>query len=253
MPKKSNLKWWDDPWNPISGCYPISKGCDNCYAQDMAYKFQAMGKEKYRNGFEVTLHPDTFDEPTRWRKQRKIFACDMSDLFNDKVPFEFVDKVMAVIKSTPRHTYYILTKRAERMAQYFEMRPVPTNAWLGVTVEVMNTKERIDYLRNIDATVKFLSCEPLLEDLGTMNLQGIDWIIVGGENEAGEIASGKARQMKKEWVLSIKNQCDEQNIAFFFKQWGMWGEDGIRRNTTTNGFELNGEIYDAMPNEWLLF
>ncbi len=166
----------------------------------------------------------------------------MSDLFHDNVPFSFVNEVMNIIESTPRHNYQILTKRAERMAQYFESRRVPSNAWLGVTVDVKNSKVRIDHLRHLDAAIKFLSCEPLLEDLGEMNLTGIDWVIVGGESGL------KARPMKEEWVLSIMRQVEEQNSLFFFKQWGTWGSDGIKRNKKLNGKKLNGRIYQSIPN-----
>lgn len=201
-----------------------------------------MGQEKYKNGFVVTLHHNVLCEPVHWKKPHTIFVCSMSDLFHDSVPSSFIDEVMNVIKSTPLHNYQILTKRAERMAQYFEMRPVPSNAWLGVTVDVKNSKNRIDYLRSLDASIKFLSCEPLLEDLGELNLEGIDWVIVGGESGL------KARPMKEEWVLSIKKQVDQQGSAFFFKQWGTWGGDGIKRTKKLNGKKLNGKIYQTMPS-----
>ena len=168
----------------------------------------------------------------------------MSDLFHKDVPFEFIDKVFSVIKSTPHHRYQILTKRSERMAEYFSTRSVPANAWLGVTVDVQTSKPRIDALRNIqNAPIRFLSCEPLLEDLGQLTLDGIDWIIVGGESGM------KARPMKEEWVLNIKKQADEFGIAFFFKQWGTWGQDGIKRNKLANGKLLQGKVIQNMPNE----
>jgi len=165
----------------------------------------------------------------------------MSDLFHEEVPFEFIDKVISTIIATPQHNYQILTKRAQRMKEYFSQNPVPKNVWLGVTVDVSDSSSRIDYLRNLDASIKFLSCEPLLEDLGTLNFDGIDWVIVGGESGI------KARPMKEEWVQSIKTQADKQRTAFFFKQWGTWGSDGIKRNKKANGKLINGKVYQAMP------
>jgi protein gp37 len=239
--KTTKIEWTDKTWNPVTGCSKVSAGCTNCYAEIMARRLQAMGMEKYKNGFEIKLHYDVLCEPVHWRKPHIIFVCSMSDLFHEKVPFEFIDEVMNVIEFTPQHNYQILTKRAQRMAQYFESRVVPKNVWLGVTVDVEKSKDRIDYLRNLNATIKFLSCEPLLEDLSTINLQGIDWVIVGGESGL------KARPMKEEWVLSIMNQTNEQKSAFFFKQWGTWGSDGIKRNKKLNGKKLNGKIYQTMP------
>lgn len=166
----------------------------------------------------------------------------MSDLFHKDVPFEFIDKVLKVIEDTPQHNYQILTKRAERMAEYFETRNIPQNVWIGVTVECKETKARIDFIRNLNASVKFLSCEPLLEDLGDLHLQGINWIIVGGESGL------QARPMKEEWVLNIKQQADANNIPFFFKQWGTWSKDGVKGNKKTNGKLLQGVAVQNMPH-----
>ena len=166
----------------------------------------------------------------------------MSDLFHKDVPFEFIDKVFRVIEETPQHNYQILTKRAERMAEYFATRNIPQNAWIGVTVENESTKQRIDCIRNLEASVKFLSCEPLLGDLGELNLHGINWIIVGGESGI------QARPMKEEWVLNIKRQADANNIPFFFKQWGTWSKDGVKSNKKKNGKLLQGQIVQEMPN-----
>ena len=165
----------------------------------------------------------------------------MSDLFHKDVPFEFIDKVMQTIRETPRHRYQILTKRAERMQEYFSTRPVPQNAWLGVSVEVQSSRFRINCLRNLPAPVRFLSCEPLLEDLGQMDLSGINWIIVGGESGM------QARPMQESWVLNIKKQAEKIGAAFFFKQWGTWGQDGIKRNKRANGKLLQGKIFQQMP------
>ena len=239
--KTTKIEWTDKTWNPITGCTKISAGCANCYAEIMSKRLQAMKQDKYKNGFILTMHNNVLDEPIKWKKPHTIFVCSMSDLFHENVPFVFIDKVMETIKSTPQHNYQILTKRANRMAEYFSDKSIPKNAWLGVTVDIASSKSRIDFLRNLNAPIKFLSCEPLLEDLGDMNLDGIDWVIVGGESGA------KARPMKEEWVQSIKVQTEKQGSAFFFKQWGTWGSDGIKRNKKANGKLINGKVYQAMP------
>ena len=239
--KTTKIEWTDKTWNPITGCSKISAGCNNCYAEVMAKRLQAMGQDKYKNGFTLTLHENVLKEPLLWKKPHTIFVCSMSDLFHEKVPFEFIDKVVNTIRSTPQHNYQILTKRAQRMNKYFSQNLIPENAWLGVTVDVSVSKKRIDWLRELNAPIKFLSCEPLLEDLGEMNLDGIDWVIVGGESGA------RARPMKEEWVLSIKEQAEKQESAFFFKQWGTWGSDGIKRNKAINGKMIDGKVYQAMP------
>jgi protein gp37 len=200
-----------------------------------------MGNPKYVNGFKSTLHHGALKEPFNWKKPSTIFVCSMSDLFHKDVPFEFIDKVFKVVEETPQHNYQILTKRAERMAEYFETRNIPHNAWIGVTVENKETKYRIDHIRHLDATVKFLSCEPLLGDLGELNLDGINWIIVGGES------GSQARPMIEEWVLNIKRQADANNIPFFFKQWGTWSKDGVKGNKKINGKLLQGKIVQNMP------
>ena len=240
---ETKIEWTDKTWNPITGCTKRSEGCAHCYAEVMARRLKGMGQLKYKNAFKLTLHPEDLDEPKKWKKAHNIFVCSMGDLFHEEVPFEFVDKIMDTIRETSRHRYQILTKRAERMEEYFSSHKIPSNVWLGVTVEVERTKNRIDSLRHLPASVRFLSCEPLLEDLGQMDLNGIDWIIVGGESGM------KARLMKEEWVLNIKNQADKNGIAFFFKQWGTWGQDGIKRNKLANGKLLKGEVIQNMPNE----
>lgn len=239
--KTTKIEWTDKTWNPITGCTKKSAGCAHCYAEMMARRLKAMHLDKYRNGFELTLHEDALIEPLQWKKQHNIFVCSMSDIFHEMVPFEFVDRIMETISQTPQHRYQILTKRSEQMVEYFKTRPIPKNVWLGVTVECQTSKIRIDDLRGLDATVKFLSCEPLIEDLGELNLDGIDWIIVGGES--GPLA----RPMKLEWVVNIKSQVEQQGAAFFFKQWGTWGSDGIKRNKHANGKLLFGEVIQQMP------
>ena len=230
---ESKIEWTDKTWNPITGCSKKSTGCLNCYAEVMSRRLKAMGQAKYSNGFKVTLHEQCLDEPLTWRGAHNIFVCSMSDIFHEEVPFDFVDKMFDIIKRTPRHRYQILTKRAERMAEYFATRSIPENVWLGVTVEAQSSRFRIDRLRNLSASVKFLSCEPLVEDLGEIDLTGIDWVIVGGES------GPKARPMQESWALNIRRQVEEQGARFFFKQWGTWGADGIKRNKHANGKPCN--------------
>ena len=239
--KTTKIEWTDKTWNPITGCTKFSAGCQNCYAEVMARRLQAMGQEKYKKGFTLTLHEDSLQEPMLWKKPHTIFVCSMSDLFHKDISFDFIDKVMNIIKQTPHHRYQILTKRAESMKEYFSNRENPKNVWLVVTVENKVSKSRIDVLRTLNAPIRFLSCEPLLEDLGVIDLGNIDWVIVGGE-------SGRcARPMLEEWVLSIKKQCEKQETAFFFKQWGTWGSDGVKRSKHLNGKKINGRVYQEMP------
>ncbi|MCQ2260834.1 MAG: phage Gp37/Gp68 family protein [Bacteroidales bacterium] len=239
----TTIEWTDKTWNPVTGCTKHSEGCVHCYAEVMAKRLKGMGKPKYRNAFEVSIHPEALEEPMDWPKPCMIFVCSMGDLFHKDVPFEFVDRVIETIKRTPRHRYQILTKRAERMQEYFESHDVPSNVWLGVTVESQRLKYRIDCLRHLKASVRFLSCEPLLEDLGEMDLSGIDWVIVGGESGL------QARPMQESWVLNIKRQAEANRVAFFFKQWGTWGNDGVKRNKHANGKLLQGQVIQQMPKE----
>jgi protein gp37 len=187
------------------------------------------------------MHEDTLDEPLKWNRPHTIFVCSMADLFHESVSFCFVDKVMNTIRQTARHRYQILTKRANRMEEYFTQTAVPENVWLGVTVEAATEKLRIDHLRRLPATVRFLSCEPLIQDLGEIDLTDIDWVIVGGESGV------KARPMESDWVRSIFRQTKEQDVSFFFKQWGTWGADGVKRNKKANGKTLDGKIIQMMP------
>lgn len=239
--RTTKIEWTDKTWNPVTGCTKYSSGCANCYAEIMATRLKAMGQKKYSRGFSLALHEECLKEPLKWHGNHNIFVCSMSDLFHADVPFSFIDKVMQTIKETPNNRYQLLTKRAERMNEYFSAREIPANVWLGVTVECAAVKDRIDFLRTLDATVRFLSCEPLIEDLGILNLQNIDWVIVGGES------GHKARPMKEKWAISIKEQAEKQGAAFFFKQWGTWGSDGIKRNKKKNGKMLAGEILQQMP------
>ena len=239
--QKTSISWANYSWNPVTGCSPVSKGCMNCYAKAMVNRLRGMGQAKYKNGFEVTLHEDSLDEPLHEFKSCTIFVCSIADLFHEKVSFEFVDKVMEVIRKTPWHTYLVLTKRPERMAEYFQTRKVPLNVRLGTTVEAAEYKYRIDILRSIKGAFKFLSCEPLLGDLGELDLTGIDWVIVGGKS------GNSARPMKGEWATNIRDQAETQGVDFFFKQWGTWGSDGVKRSKELNGHLLNGKEYRTIP------
>jgi Bacteriophage protein gp37 len=239
--KTTKIEWTDKTWNPVTGCTKLSTGCAHCYAETMAHRLKAMGVAKYCNGFIPTVHENSLTEPLKWKKPHTIFVCSMADLFHESVPFDFINKVIDTIQKTKHHRYQILTKRADRMAEYFSQSAIPENVWLGVTVEAVESKQRIDILRGLPATIRFLSCEPLIEDLGVLDLSDIDWIIVGGESGA------QARQMKPEWVRSIMYQAEEQKVAFFFKQWGTWGADGVKRNKKANGKALDGKIIQMMP------
>lgn len=240
----SRIEWTERTWNPVVGCTKVSPGCAHCYAEIMAKRLQAMGTPGYEQGFVLSLRPERLADPLGRRKPTVYFVNSMSDLFHESVPFDFIDKVFDVIRATPRHTYQILTKRADRMATYFSARVVPGNAWLGVSVEnVRHGLPRVDRLRSVDARVRFLSVEPLLEDIGTLDLRDIHWVIVGGES------GPKARPMEEAWVEGIRLQCERDGVAFFFKQWGGWGADGKRRAKKHNGRELHGKTWDQMPSE----
>lgn len=239
--KISKIEWTEATWNPSVGCNKVSQGCKFCYAEVMAQRLQAMGTPGYENGFDFTILPNRLELPLKLKKPTKFFVNSMSDLFHEEMPFDFLDRVFDTITRTPQHTYQILTKREENLARYFQNRTVPRNVWLGVTVERADMKHRIDVLRRIDAQIRFLSLEPLLGDLGTLNLTGIHWAIVGGES------GHRARPMKPEWAINIQRQCDEQNVDFFFKQWGTWGADGQKRSKKANGRLLLGQEWNEEP------
>lgn len=244
---KTSIAWTERTWNPVTGCTKYSAGCAHCYAEVMAKRLQGMGQKRYANGFQLTLHPEALREPMKVKEPSMFFVCSMADLFHDEVPFEFVDKVMQTISECPQHTFQLLTKRQTNMFDYYQdgNMPIPQNCWCGVTVENRENRHRIEWLRDMSGvSVRFLSCEPLLSDLGVLKLKGIDWVIVGGES------GNQARPMKKEWVMNIKRQCDEQGVPFFFKQWGTYGEDGVKRDKKANGCLLDGQVYQAWPKCW---
>ena len=221
-------------WNPVTGCTKISQGCKHCYAERMARRLEAMGSDRYRNGFNVTLHPDLLDVPRRWRQARIVFVNSMSDLFHDDIPLAYIQRVFVTMRDCAHHTFQVLTKRSERLAELAPQLPWPNNVWMGVSVEDARVIHRVADLQSVPAAVRFLSLEPLIGPLDALPLEGIHWAIVGGES------GPRARPLRKEWVTSIFRQCRAARVPFFFKQWG-----GVRKDLT--GRELNGRIYNEMP------
>ncbi|MBI5584427.1 MAG: phage Gp37/Gp68 family protein [Deltaproteobacteria bacterium] len=242
MSTKTSIEWTEMTWNPAVGCSKVSPGCAHSYAEVMAKRLKAMGVKGYENGFALTLLPNRLEEPLKRSKPTVYFVNSMSDLFHEGIPDDYIQRVFNVISRTPHHTFQVLTKRAERMASFFQGKKPPSNAWLGVTVEDRRFGlPRLDWLRQVQATIRFASIEPLLEDLDVLNLQGIHWVIVGGES------GPKARPMLQEWVLNVKHQCEAQQAAFFFKQWRGWGADGTKRAKKDNGRLLQGKTWDSVP------
>jgi protein gp37 len=234
MAGSSSIEWTEATWNPVTGCTKLSQGCKHCYAERMAKRLVAMGNSRYINGFNVTLHSDLIDLPYSWKKPRKVFVNSMSDLFHDEVPLDFIQKVFNTMVNTPQNTYQVLTKRSRRLAELAPYLPWTPNIWIGTSVEDEDALFRIDDLREVNAHVRFLSCEPLIGPLNNLNLEGIHWVIVGGESGPG------ARTMEAEWVRNIRDNCKNQNVAFFFKQWG-----GVQKHR--NGRELDNILYDEYP------
>ncbi len=234
MGVKTKIEWTESTWNPVTGCSKISLGCKNCYAERMARRLQAMGQANYRNGFELACHEHVLELPLKWKKPQTIFVNSMSDLFHEDVSDEFIQRVFDVMNRAPRHTFQVLTKRAERLAKVSDLLPWGENIWMGVSVENAVYKSRIDLLRKTKAQVKFISFEPLIDNVGKLNLRGIDWAIVGGES--GPLA----RYMSPEWVADLRDQCMAQKVPFFFKQWG-----GVNKKKA--GRLLDGRTWDEMP------
>ena len=230
----THIEWTDVTWNPVTGCSKISPGCKHCYAQRMAKRQQAMGRPRYRDGFAVTLQPEMLNAPLSWRKPRNVFVNSMSDLFHDAVPLEYIKRVFAVMECADWHTFQILTKRAERLDEVASLLPWPRNVWMGVTVENAKCTSRIAYLVKVPAAVRFLSVEPLLGPIPNLPLEGINWVIVGGESGPG------ARPMEAAWAEQIRDRCVASEIPFFFKQWG-----GVNKKKT--GRTLSGRTWDEMP------
>lgn len=229
---QTGIEWTDRTWNPTTGCTKVSPGCTHCYAEALTKRFHT----NFPTGFELTLHSERLNYPKSWRKPSRIFVNSMSDLFHEKVPLEFLQQVFNVIGETPWHIYQILTKRHERLLELAPQLDWHENIWMGVSVENQNYVHRIDYLRQVPATVRFLSCEPLLGAL-EMDLTGVHWVIVGGESGL------KHRSIQLEWVKKIQEQCQDAGVAFFFKQWG-------GRTPKAGGRLLDGQIWDEMPAAW---
>jgi len=234
MPKVTNIEWTDMTWNPVTGCTKVSQGCKNCYAARMAKRLKAMGTERYANGFDVTLHEDLLDAPLSWKRPRRIFVNSMSDLFHEQVPLEFIRRTFKTMRACDWHVFQILTKRSERLLNLADKLEWPCNVWMGVSVEDSRVMERVRHLASVPAQVRFLSCEPLIGPLHDLPLDGIDWVIVGGES------GPKSRPMEELWVEDIRDQCMRHGVAFFFKQWG-----GVNKHRT--GRLLGGKTYDEMP------
>jgi protein gp37 len=250
MSSKSSIEWTEVTWNPVTGCNKVSAGCKFCYAERMAKRLQAMGVEQYRDGFKLTLAPQTLTAPYQWTTPKIVFVNSMSDLFHEKVPLGYIKEVFDVMNSTPRHTYQILTKRSERLKELAPSLNWTPNIWMGVSVENEKVSFRIKDLITTPAKTKFLSCEPLIGPIKNLYLSRIDWVIVGGESGPG------ARPMKKEWVESIYRKCAQRKVKFFFKQWGRPGFNEDPEDPTIQkshphhakgGCQLNGEIYREMP------
>ncbi len=226
MPSNTSIEWTEKTWNPVTGCTKVSPGCDNCYAERITRRF---GGDFER----IQLHPDRLDAPKKWRKPATVFVNSMSDLFHPLVPFEFVEDVFRIMEQCPQHTFQILTKRPSRMKHF--AAGWPGNVWAGTSIESAEYRWRTDQLRQVGASVRFLSVEPLLGPVGNINLDGIDWVIVGGESGPGH------RPIQEEWILDIKSQCDRADVSFFFKQWG-------GRTSKANGRSLLGRTWDDMPH-----
>lgn len=243
MSAQSTIEWTEATWNPTTGCDRISPGCDHCYAMTLAKRLKAMGQEKYQRdgdprtsgpGFGLTCHAHVLDVPRRWRDGRLVFVNSMSDLFHEKVPFDFIVNVFTTMASTPQHTYQVLTKRTKRLMSIAERLEWPENVWMGTSIESSRYCFRARHIRAVPAAVRFLSCEPLLGPLPSLELEGIDWVIAGGESGPG------ARPMDPEWATELRDRCLSSGVPFFFKQWG-------GRTPKGGGRELDGRTWDEWP------
>lgn len=234
MANNSHIEWTEATWNPVTGCTKVSAGCKHCYAEKLAKRLHAMGSHRYERGFAVTLHWDLIDRPKSWRRPRVIFVNSMSDLFHPEVPLDFVRRIFDTIAACPQHTFQVLTKRGERLRGLAPELEWPPNLWMGVSVEDERVLHRVEDLKSVPAAVRFLSCEPLIGPLPDLPLDGIHWVIVGGESGGG------ARPIERSWVLDIRDQCKATGVSFFFKQWG-----GAQKWRT--GRQISGRTYDEMP------
>jgi protein gp37 len=235
MAQRSSIEWTESTWNPVTGCDHVSNGCDHCYAERLAFRLQAMGSKRYRDGFRLTIHEDLFNLPLRWREPRTIFVNSMSDLFHESVPFSAIEAIFKTMNAAHWHTFQVLTKRPFEMLKHCEALSWTPNIWMGVTVESSRYVHRLEALRQVPATVRFVSFEPLLSPIPmSVSLEGIHWAIVGGESGPG------ARPMDPSWATDIRELCREYGTAFFFKQWG-----GVRKSKT--GRILEGRTWDELP------
>jgi len=234
MSTNSSIEWTESTWNPLTGCTKVSPGCKHCYAERMARRLQAMGQPNYADGFKLTLHKHVLDYPLKWKKSQMVFVNSMSDLFHQEVPLDFIQKTFNIMRQAYWHTFQVLTKRSSRLIELDKFIDWPPNVWMGVSVENLDYVSRIDNLRSTRAQIKFLSLEPLLGPLPSLNLKGIDWVIVGGESGPG------ARPLHPTWVTDLRDQCQDATVPFFFKQWG-----GVRKKR--NGRTLDGRTWDEMP------
>ena len=243
MADHSSIEWTEATWNPTTGCDRTSPGCDHCYAMTLAKRLKAMGQPKYQSdgdprtsgpGFGLTLHQEAVDLPLRWREGRTVFVNSMSDLFHEQVPLDFITEVFATMSATPQHTFQVLTKRSRRLAGVSGSLLWPTNVWMGVSIESDRYTFRADHLRATGAAVKFLSVEPMLGPVPSLDLTGLDWVIAGGESGPG------ARPVDPAWVRALRDRCVRRGVKFFFKQWG-------GRTPKAGGRELDGEVWDEMP------
>ena len=234
MSEKTKIEWTESTWNPVTGCTPVSAGCLHCYAARFAKRLQAMGNPRYKNAFNITIHEDLINAPLRWKKPQMVFVNSMSDLFHDEVPIDTIKAIFQTMNNAPIHTFQVLTKRAERLAQLAPELNWTPNIWMGVTVENQDNLYRVDLLKSTNAHIKFVSAEPLLSALETIDLTGIDWLIVGGESGPG------CRPIKEDWILDLKQKAEQNNTAFFFKQWG-------GTNKKKAGSLLQGKEYKEYP------
>lgn len=245
MAQSSSIEWTDATWNPVTGCTEISPGCDNCYARRFSERFRGVPGHPFERGFGLTLRPERLRQPFEWRASRRIFVNSMSDLFHKDVPANFAADIFDVMEKATSHTFQVLTKRSARMRKFVAERyrecPVPSHIWLGVSVENREVIWRIRHLQRTNATIRFLSVEPLIGDIGEVDLSGIQWVIVGGES------GPKARPMQPNWARRVRDICAAQDVPFFFKQWGTWSSDGGRGSKRANGRMLDGRTWDEMP------
>lgn len=243
MSLNSHIEWTEATWNPVTGCTQISPGCAHCYAKTFAERFRGVSGHPYEMGFDLTLREERLRQPLQWRRSKLIFVNSMSDLFHEMVPDKFIRDVFRTIEEAHWHRFQLLTKRPERLVAMKDQLPFPENLWVGVSVENQRWTTRIDLLRKVDAHVRFLSCEPLLGPLKNLDLSEIHWVIVGGES------GPSARRMNPDWVRQIRNQCLDANVAFFFKQWGAFGESGRRLGKKRAGRELDERTWDELPSK----